>query len=285
MLNRREAIKKTTLLAGAGFVFPSLVLAKAPYRLGACDWSVGKRMQAETFELAKQIGLQGLQLSFNTTDDERGLADTQTLLRMQEASKQTGVKISSLAIGELNRVPYKSEGRTEEWVWQSIEAAHTLKAPVVLLAFFSKGDLRGDSQGKAAVIERLKKVAPFAEKKKITLGIESYLSAQEHVEIIEAVGSKAVKVYYDFRNAADAGYDTYAEIPFLGKDLICEIHVKENGQRLGEGSLDWKRIADALQKIGYKGWMQIEGSVPRGGNIVDTHRQNRTYLESLFSFS
>ncbi|TDB67352.1 sugar phosphate isomerase/epimerase family protein [Arundinibacter roseus] len=285
MIDRREALKKAVLLAGAGFSLPSLPLFKPLYHLGACDWSIGKRMHVETFEVARQIGLQGLQISFNTSENERGLADAATLKSIQQASQRSGIPVSSLAIGELNRVPYKSEPKTEEWVWQSVEAAKALKAPIVLLAFFNNGDLRSDSAGKTMVIERLKKVAPFAEKQGVTLGIESYLSAQEHVEIIEAVGSSAVKVYYDFRNSADAGYDIYKEILFLGKDMICEIHMKENGQRLGEGTLDWTRIAEAIKKIEYSGWMQIEWATPKGVDMVECHRQNRAFLERLFTFS
>jgi L-ribulose-5-phosphate 3-epimerase len=284
MLSRREAIRKTALGLGA---LSSLSLTAAPrprYQLGACDWSLGKSMSPEAFELAKQIGLQGLQVSYNTAADYVGLSNPATLQAIREAAQRTGVRVSSLAIGELNRIPYKSEAQTEQWVWNSVEAAKALGAPVVLLAFFSKGDLRNDEAGKKAVIERLKKVAPFAEKQGVTLGIESYLSAPEHLDIMQAVGSKAVKVYYDFRNAADAGYDIYQEIPLLGREQICEIHMKENGFRLGEGTLDWPRIARAVQDIGYRGWMQIEWASPKGVDIVECYRHNRQYLEKLFRF-
>ncbi len=190
-----------------------------------------------------------------------------------------------MAIGELNRVPYKSEPRTEEWVWNSVDAARALGVKVVLLAFFGNGELRDDDAGQKMVIERLKKVAPHAEKLGITLGIESYLSAREHLKIIDAVGSKAVKVYYDSRNSADAGHDIYEEIPFLGSDMICELHMKENDFRLGEGTIDWPRVAALLKKIDYQGWMQIEGATPKGANVIETYQHNRRYLEKLFEFA
>ncbi|WP_373511177.1 sugar phosphate isomerase/epimerase family protein, partial [Persicitalea sp.] len=198
---------------------------------------------------------------------------------------RTGIKVSSVAIGELNRVPYKSEPVTEEWVWNSVDAARALGVNVILLAFFGNGELRDDAAGQKMVIERLKKVAPHAEKQGITLGIESYLSARDHLKIIDAVGSKAVKVYYDSRNSADAGHDIYEEIPFLGNDLICELHIKENGFRLGEGTIDWPRVAALLKQIGYQGWMQIEGATPKGADAVETYQYNRRYLEGLFDFA
>jgi L-ribulose-5-phosphate 3-epimerase len=286
-LNRREMLKSSAvLLASAAFDEEDGLKIRHPfapkYQIGACDWSVGRQLSPEAFERAKRIGLDGIQVSYNTGKDEKGLSVPETLQAIRDASARTGVKVSSLAIGELNRVPYKSQPKTEEWVWNSVDAAKALGVKVILLAFFSDGDLRNDDAGKKAVTERLKKVAPHAEKQGITLGIESWLSGQEHLDIINAVGSKAVKIYYDFRNSTDAGHDIFKEIPMLGKDMICEIHMKENGQRLGEGPLDWPRVAKAVKDIGYEGWMQIEGATPQGAEIIPCYQHNLNYLKGLF---
>jgi sugar phosphate isomerase/epimerase len=203
-----------------------------------------------------------------------------------DASKKTGVKISSLAIGELNNVPYKSDPRTEQWVWDSIDVAGNLGVDVILVAFFYKNDLRNDDAGKKEVVRRLKKVAPKAEKKGVTLGLESYLSAPELADIMQKVGSDNIKVYYDFRNSADAGYDVVKELKFLGKEKICELHMKENGYLLGQGTVDWPAVATTLKEINYhgNGWMQIEGSVPKGADLIDSYKHNLRYLKQLFSF-
>ena len=199
--------------------------------------------------------------------------------------RKTGVQISSIAIAELNNVPYKSDPRTEEWVWDSIDVAKNLGAPVILLAFFSENDLRNDEKGTKEVIKRLKKVSPKAEQMGIILGIESYLNAAEHLNIIEQVGSKNVKVYFDFRNTADAGFDVLKEVKQLGKDLICELHMKENGSLLGKGTLDWKKISELLYEIGYygDGWMQIEGAISDKADIVESYRYNLRFLQDLFN--
>jgi L-ribulose-5-phosphate 3-epimerase len=283
-LTRRTMIKSSALMLAAA---SSGVLFEAPPRLqlGACDWSVGKMLNPEAFDRARAIGLQGIQVSYNTGNDHVGLSNPATLKSIQDASARTGVQVSSLALGILNSVPYKSDPKTEEWVWNSVNAAKALGVKVILLAFFSDGDLRNDEPGKKVVIERLKKVAPHAEKHGIILGIESYLTAREHLDIIQAVGSKAVQVYYDFRNAADAGNNVFEEVAMIGKDLICELHMKENGFRLGEGTMDWPKIARMLREIDYQGWMQIEGATPKGADIIACYQQNRKYLESLFSFN
>lgn len=284
IISRRNALKKSCIGVGALATADWMTFRKKNFRLGACDWSLGKTLNPEAFDLAKKIGLHGVQVSYNRHDDVKGLSVPSRLEQIKSAAAQTGVQVSSLAIGELNNTPYKSEAQTEEWVWNSVDAARSLGVQVVLLAFFGKGDLRNDQLGKKEVIRRLKKVAPHAERQGIVLGLETYLSAQEHLDIIQAVGSEAIKVYYDFRNATDAGYDIFRELELLGKDMICELHMKENGQRLGEGSLDWPRIARSVHTIGYKGWMQIEWASPKGVDIVDCYQYNRHYLEQLFDF-
>jgi sugar phosphate isomerase/epimerase len=166
-----------------------------------------------------------------------------------------------------------------------VDVAKILGVPVILLAFFSKNDLRNDEAGKKEVVARLKKVAPKAERLGIILGIESYLTAGEHLDIIEKVGSKSVKAYVDFRNTADAGYDAIKEVRELGRDNICELHMKENGFLLGQGNLPWQQIRDLVYEMGYygDGWMQIEGSMPKNADIVNSYKQNLSFLQDLFA--
>ena len=289
MLSRRELLKQSALLAALAAGFTGFDLPgfdrKKKFRIGACDWSLGKRCDIAALGIAKQIGLDGIMVDMG--NDQNNLPLRQKTLQelYKEASTKTGVKISSIAIGELNNIPYKSEPKTEEWVWDSVETAKNLGVPVVLLAFFSKNDLRKDDAGKKEVVNRLKKVAPHAEKNGVILGIESYLSADEHLDIIDKVGSANIKVYYDFRNTADAGYNTVTEFRKLGKNLICELHMKENGFLLGKGTLDWPAIGRAVFESGYygDGWMQIEGAKPDNADLMESYRLNQAFLKSIFS--
>jgi sugar phosphate isomerase/epimerase len=93
-----------------------------------------------------------------------------------------------------------------------------------------------------------------------------------------------VKVFYDFRNSADAGYDVVKEIKWLGKDAICELHMKENGLLLGDGTMDWKKICDTLAEMDYvgDGWMQIEWATPKDADIVASYQHNHSFLKQLF---
>ena len=127
---------------------------KRDFKIGACDWSLGKNCDIGVFDVAKEIGLDGVMVSMGSLSDNLRLRDITVQQEYLHSSKTTGIKISSIALGELNSVPYKSDPRTEQWVWDSVDVARNLNAPVVLLAFFGNNDLRNDAKGKEEVVRR-----------------------------------------------------------------------------------------------------------------------------------
>jgi sugar phosphate isomerase/epimerase len=281
MLGR--SVQAAAWLAAAAELAPLLAAPdKRRFRIGACDWSIGKLGDPAAFEVAKQIGLDGVQVSLGTAANDMRLRQPAVQQEYKDAAKQTGLQVASLAIGELNVIPYKSDPRTIPWVNDSLEVCQALGVKVVLLAFFSNDDLRGDQAGVDEVVRRLKAVAPKAEKAGVVLGIESWLSADEHLAILDRVGSPAVQVYYDVCNSTERGYDICKEIRQLGK-RICELHAKENGALLGQGKVDFKKVRAALDDIGYRGWIQIEGAVPPGGKLLESCQANCKFLRGVLA--
>jgi sugar phosphate isomerase/epimerase len=285
--SRRHVLKSTVAIAGFATILPVwktfALEPKNKYKIGACDWSIGMHSNEEAMALAEKIGLDGVQVSLGNVKNDMHLRQVEVQKAYQKAAKKHKVKVSSLAIGELNNIPYKSAPETEIWVNDSIDVAKAMGCKVVLLAFFGEGDLKGDKAGTAEVIRRLKKVAPKAEKAGVLLGIESWLSADEHLEIIDAVGSENVRVYYDVANSHQMGYDIYEEIARLGKKYICEVHAKENGNLLGQGKVDFERVKILLDEIDYDGWVIIEGSVPKGADLLESYLTNNKYLRSVLN--
>lgn len=257
--------------------------ASRGFRIGACDWSLGRMADVAALEVAREVGLDGVQVSLGTEANDMSLRQPEVQRAYREAAERTGVEVASLAIGELNNIPFKSDPRTVDWVRGSIQTAQALGRRVVLLAFFHKGDLKGDREGTDEVVRRLRVLAPEAEKAGVALGIESWLSAEEHMDIVDRVGSPAVQVYYDVANSEKMGYDIYEEIRWLGrKKVICEFHMKENGALLGRGRVDFQRVRQAIDAIGYTGWLHIEGAVPEGGALVPSYRLNQEFLRNTF---
>ena len=98
-------------------------------------------------------------------------------------------------------------------------------------------------------------------------------------ELVERVGHDAVRVYYDIGNSTSNGYDVPAEIRMLG-DRICQFHFKDGGHYLGEGNVAMKPVAEAMNAIGYKGWVVLETSVPSKDRDAD-FRKNANFVRGL----
>jgi L-ribulose-5-phosphate 3-epimerase len=251
------------------------------FRLGVCDWTIGKRCDPGAFALAKKIGLDGVQVDFGGgPDKDPPLFDPQLQKRYTEQIAAQEMRIASLALAVLNEVAYKSDPRAEKWVDQAIDVAQAMRQRIILLAFFSNGDLKNDKPGTDAVVGKLKNIASKAEKARVTLGIESWLSAEEHIAILDRVGSPAVQVYYDVANSHKMGYDIYKEIRTLGK-RTCQVHAKDYDDLYGKGSIDFKRVREAMDEIGYRGWLVMEGTkMPLG--IEESCRYDAEYLRTVF---
>jgi sugar phosphate isomerase/epimerase len=286
-LTRRQLLRRSLpALAGLSFAPGLAPLFGAPqarrFKIGACDWSIGKMDDPGAFEVARQIGLDGVQVSLGTEANNMHLRLPEVQRKVKDAAKAAGLEVASLAIGELNSIPYKKDPRTIPWVNDCIDVCQALGVKVVLLAFFGNDDLRGDKAGIDEVVRRLKAAAPKAEKAGIYLGIESWLNSEQHLDILERVGSSAVRVYYDVCNSNDRGYDIYKEIRQLGKG-ICEFHAKENGSLLGQGKIDFRKVREAMDDIEYSGWIQIEGAIPPGQPMLESYRANCRFLRGILS--
>jgi L-ribulose-5-phosphate 3-epimerase len=261
---------------------PLIQQEKAPagFKLGVCDWTIGKTADPDSFELAKRIGLDGVQVDFGRGDNRLPLFDEELQDNILKEARRHKMEIASLAMGVLNDVPYKSDMRAERWVRQGIRVAEAMGVKVILLAFFGEGDLKNDPQGVNNVVQRLRQVSTDAEMAGVTLGIESWLGAEQHIDIIERVGSPAVKVYYDVANSHKAGYDIYKEIRQLGSQ-ICEFHLKDYDDLYGKGSIDFEEVRRAIDDIGYRGWLVMEGTkMPLG--VEESCRYDAEYLRGIF---
>ena len=90
-------------------------------------------------------------------------------------------------------------------------------------------------------------------------------------------------MYYDVANSTERGYDIAAEIRQLGRERICEFHAKENGFLLGQGRIDFASVRKAMDDIGYAGWIQIEGAVPKGKPMLESYVENVRFMRAQFS--
>ena len=293
---RREFIR-TSALGATGLLWASRLRAETGLniRIGACDWSLGVTADPNGFDVAKAIGLDGLEIS--CTDEPRDtlkLANPDARAEYKAVMERTGLTVCSVAMGLLNSHPFATDDRAPAWLEQTIEATAALDSKVILLAFFGDGDLlqrrgllgRGGGLKEAeldAVVERLKAAAPLAAEAGVILGLENTLSAEQNLMILDRVQHDAVQVYYDIGNSTYNGYDVPAEIRNLGS-RICQIHFKDGGNFLGEGRVDMDAVEKAMTDIRYEGWVVLETSI-RNNDRDGSFQRNAEFVRNMFALS
>jgi len=260
--------------------------AATKLRLSACDWSLSAP-GPEGLATAKAVGLDGIEVSAGKPADTLDIARPDYRQKYKDAMAETGLVVSSVAMGFLNNAPLASDPRGPAWLEQTIEAAGDLEAKVILLAFFGKGDLRDKLKLKKddvdVVVERLKEAAPRAEKAGVILGLENTLSAKQNAAILDRVQSNAVKIYYDVGNSTYNLYSVPEEIRWLA-DRICQFHFKDGAYYLGEGKVKMEPVAEAIHDIGYGGWLVLETSVPSKDRDAD-FTKNAAYVRKLMGIA
>lgn len=287
-ISRRKFITSCTVAGIAGLsILNELLAAKTDLpgiRVGVCDWSLGIK-GPDALDAAKRIKLDGIEISPANGQDVLSYADPEVQKNYKLKVKETGVVISSLAITIMNKYPLATDPRGQAWLGQTIDATESFGAGVILLAFFGRGDLLEKGGGKLnkeavdAAVVRLKAAAPRAKEKGVILGIENTLSAEQNIQILDAVGHDAVKVYYDIANSAKNGYNVPAEIKML-KDRICQFHFKDNKGPFNSGDPEVGPIIDAVKAIGYQGWIILERAF--GDDKEAYFSQNAKYVRNAF---
>ena len=187
------------------------------------------------------------------------------------AEVKNRIPIASTCLDILHQNYLENDPLAKRWVAESIAITKKLGARVILLPFFGKGKLETKAE-MDSVADFLKEIGPEAEKAGVVLGLEDTISAEDNVRILDRAQSKAVLVYYDVGNSQSSGFDIYQEIRWLGKDRICEFHLKDNPRLMGQGLIDFPKVIQAIVDTGFSGWAHLETVAP-SGNVRDMKKQ------------
>ena len=283
-VSRRRLLVRSAQAAGilaGGLPWAPLLAGQGArgFKIGACDWSLDKRCDPAAFDVARQIGLDGVQVDLGSPRNQMRLRRPEVQAEFVKAAKRTGLEIAALAVVETNNVPLKSDPRAAGWLADAVNVCQALGVQVVMPACFGAGNL---DMSKTAEIDQLvrvlKSVAAKAEKRGVVIGVESYLSARKTAGCWTASVRRRSRsiTTWAIRPTKAA---TCAKKSALG-DAICQFHFKDGDYMLGQGRIDFRRVRKAIDEIHYRGWIQIEAATPHG--LIADYTADRKYLKELF---
>jgi L-ribulose-5-phosphate 3-epimerase len=295
LMTRRDFVKQAGVASAA---VPAIAQSSAPVqtkealnpqpiRVGMTDWNLGQRGDITKVALAREIGLDGIQVSvqYPTESKTPTLRDPKTQAAFKRAALENGIQICSLAIGNpgKTRMPMHTNPAFAILLAEAVEIAYNIGTNNILLPIL--GDSHIDMANQAQVdtfVATMKEIARYAERYEVVVGLEDWISAQDNIKLLDAIGSDFVAVYYDAHNIVSRVPDIYVEPKMLGK-RISQIHVKNANELLSTpgGKMDWTRMSKEFSEIGYRGWYVLETGSPTKDLVADT-RANIEYVKKTF---
>lgn len=297
-ISRRNFMGSSVALALLGGVSSQFLTGcgscckKKPYRLGVADWTLGMRENPASFDVAKKIGLDGVQVSFSATSVDKPLFTKALIDEYSAKIKETGLGCASTSFGSRNSL-WQDED-VLKYTRECIDAAQILGASTILLPFFGKSAMT-DKDKKIrkecfdALIPRLKELAPYAKDKNVSIALETTLSASDHIRVIDAVGSDFIKVYFDTFNCEYYGFNTVEDLKKLDK-YIAQIHLKDKGHKLDSHSgmpQNFDACFAAIDDMEYNDWLVFEThgfKDGRDGILIDVLKHNLSVVKNSVLF-
>jgi len=279
MWTRRELI---TAAAAAPLGVKAADNPLAGLKIGVTDWNLRQTGKLESVALAKSLGFEGVEVSLGrkVLDNRLPMDDAALQDQYLAEAARLGMRLAGTCLDVLHVNYLKNDKLGQKWVADGIPITKKLKARVMLLPFFGKGALE-TKQEMDYVGDVLRELAPEAEKAGILLGLEDTISAEDNVRIMERTRSRAVLTYYDVGNSTRAGFDPAKEIRWLGKDRICQFHLKDNPHYMGEGTIDFPGVIRAIAGLGgFQGFANLETSAP-SQSIEQDMKRNLSYIRNL----
>lgn len=267
--------------AAAGAVPFAAARTGPPLRIGVTDWNLNLTANPESVPTAARLGFQGVQVSFGRrlVDGKMPADRPETIARYLALSRQYKLPIDGTCVDRLHDNGLISDPLASKWVLDAIRLTKELHTKVLLVPFFGRWAIK--TQGEMQHVgDALRELAPEAEKAGVILGLEDTISAEDNVRIMDRSRAKNVLVYYDVGNSTENGFDVVREIRWLGKSRICQFHFKDNPHYLGEGSIQFAPIVQAIKDIGWSGWANLETDVP-AAELEAGMRRNLIYIRRI----
>lgn len=266
---RREFLKvAAAVTAGAG-VLSSPARVRGRSRGGkllkACQYGMLPKQlsDAEKFALAKKCGFEGV--------EDSPMSDLEAAKRRGELAREAGVPIHSLVFGGWNTPLSDPRAEVVEKGLAGMESAMrcakatgadaVLLVPAVVTETVSYAEAYERSQ------RNIRKLLPLAAELQVTIAVENVwnkflLSPVEFARYVDEFDHPRLRAYVDVGNMILFGY-AQDWLRTVGRRIV-RIHLKDFKRQgyqwtnLLDGDVNWPQVRQALDEIGYEGYMTTE---------------------------
>ena len=264
---------------------------KQQYRVAACDWMMLKRQKLGEFQLAKDIGADGVEVDMGPLG-QRVLFDNklrephfQQLFR--RTADSLGIEVPSMAMSGFFAQSFLKRENYRDLVDDCLNAMDVMGARIAFLPLGGSGDeWKEVGEARREMVRRLHEVGEMAVARDKTIAIRTQLDARANLALLKEVNSEGIKIYYNLQDAVDQGRCVVKELKTLGKENIAQIHASltDSVTLDKDPRIDLRKVKKALDKMKWSGWLVVERSrnAQDVRNVKGNFGTNVAYLKEIF---
>ena len=248
---------------------------------------------SKEFEIAKKIGLDCIEfiLDYNDVEDNPLLKDG-GLEEILTVCKETGVSVNTICAdyfmeAPLHAVDKSISDKSMGILMRLLESSSLIGCSDIVIPCVDQSTLDG-ADAVERFLNKIQEIIPVIEKKGINLSLETDLSPEAFLKLLEKLNSRCFTVNYDIGNSAALGYDPIEELDAYGS-RITDIHIKDRvlgggPVTLGEGNADFKKFFSKLKEFNYKGPFIMQAYRDEEGVEIFNKQLAwiKPYIESLY---
>ena len=274
-------------------LFETEVMMAQQYKVGVCDWMILKRQKLGEFELAKQIGCDGIEMDMGVLGQremfDNKMRDPKEAAHFKQVADSLGVEIGAIAMSGFYAQDLTKRDNYMALVNDCFDTMDRLGD--VKVAFLPLGgcgnDWANDKAKRAVIVKRLHSIGEAAKARGKRVGIDTPLDAKGNLKLLKDVKSEGIAIFYKWQTIVEEGLDIVKDIKKLGAKNICAIHASNtDGIWLrNDSTLNVPQIKKALDQMGWSGWLFVERSrdTTMVRNVKMNYSANVYYLKEIFN--
>ncbi|MBI1870525.1 MAG: TIM barrel protein [Chlamydiae bacterium] len=245
------------------------------------------------FFKAQEAGLACIEWIYEyETESENPLRTPEGIHEIKKLIQKSGVQVWSICADHyMTQHLILSDGRSQPKVVEHLKGlisrANALQVRYMVLPFVDASSLKSPEALESLVII-LKGLLPLLKEKKVELHLETDLSPQTLLKLLERVSFQWIKMNYDIGNAASLGHDPSEELSLLGS-WLGSVHVKDRllgggTVLLGSGHADFPTCFRLIQGAGFQGPFILQAARNLEVGEMELAKQNRQFVERHLGF-
>ena len=263
------------------------------YQIGVCDWMILKRQKLGEFDLARQLGCDGIEMDMGGLGQrelfDNKMRDDREAAHFKHVADSLGIQIGAIAMSGFYAQDLTQRDNYLTLVEDCFDTMD--KMGDVKVAFLPLGgcgkDWSTDKTKRNVIVCRLHDIGEAAKARGKVVGIDTPLDAKGNLRLLKEIKSDGIAIFYKFQTIVENGWDITKDLKKLGARNICAIHASNTDKvwLRNDSAINMPVIKRTLDQMGWKGWLFVERSrdVTMVNNVKMNYGANVRYLKEIFN--